>query len=109
MDDLAAHLRKRIIEARKDANLSQQAVADALGLQPTAISKLENGARDVSSTELARIAQICGKPLSWFFGDDDLPVAISLRSAGASTEALKDLAWANEFAEAYAFLKNAVS
>jgi transcriptional regulator with XRE-family HTH domain len=109
MKDMATHLRGRIIEARRTANLSQQEVASALGLEPTAISKIENGARDVSSTELARIAQVCGRSLSWFFGDEDSSVVMSLRSGGASTEALKDLAWANEFAEAFAFLKKMVS
>jgi len=109
MNNVATRLCQRIAEARKAASLSQQELADAVALQPTAISKIENGARDVSSTELARIAQVCGRPLSWFFSEEEASLVVSLRSAGASTEALKDLAWASEFAESYAHLKRAAS
>jgi len=109
MNDVATLLFQRIAEARKAAGLAQQELADSVGMQPTAISKIENGARDVSSTELARIAQVCGRPLSWFFTDEEASLVVSLRSAGASTEALKDLAWASEFAESYAHLRRMVS
>jgi transcriptional regulator with XRE-family HTH domain len=109
MDEVAARLRQRIVEARKSASLSQQELARAVDLQPTAVSKIENGARDVSSTELAKIAHACGRPLSWFFSDEEPSAALSLRSAGTSAEVLKDLAWANEFAETYAFLKKSAS
>jgi transcriptional regulator with XRE-family HTH domain len=109
MDEVAGRLRERIVNARKAASLSQQELAHAVNLQPTAVSKIENGARDVSSTELAKIAQVCGRPLSWFFSDEEPSVVLSLRSSGTSAEALKDLAWASEFADTYAFLKKAVS
>jgi transcriptional regulator with XRE-family HTH domain len=109
MDEVAARLRQRMVEARKGASLSQQDLARAVNLQTTAISKIENGARDVSSTELAKIAQVCGRPLSWFFSDEEPSAVVSLRSVGTSAEALKDLAWASEFAETYAFLKTAAS
>ena len=110
MNDLATALRERIVQARNAAGLSQHDLAEAIKLQPTAISKIENGARSVSSTELANIARACGRPLSWFFSEDEqaLPM-VSLRATGSSTEALSDLAWASEFAESYAFLKKSLS
>ena len=110
MKDQATALRERIIAARTAANLSQNELAQSLGVQPTAISKIETGVRGVSSTELASIAQACGRSLSWFFSTvDQAAPTISLRASGPSSEVLRDVAWANEFAEAYAFLKKALA
>lgn len=109
MSNVGTRLHQRIADARKAAGISQLELAGAISLPPTAISKIENGARDVSSTELARIAQVCGRPLSWFFNEEEASLVVSLRSAGASTEALNDLAWASEFAESFAYLKGVVS
>lgn len=101
-------LRERVVAARKSADLSQQELADAVGLQATAISKIENGSRDVSSTELSLIARKCGKSLSWFFNEGDDDAVVSFRATGTVDQSLEDLAWASEFAEAYRFLKKAL-
>jgi transcriptional regulator with XRE-family HTH domain len=48
----AAQLGSRLRAARDRRGLSQQAVADALGLPSTAITNIETGARAVSTLEI---------------------------------------------------------
>ena len=57
---------KRLKEARESLGLSQEEVAAALGLPRPAISKIESGRRRVSSIELAKLAKLYGRPLSFF-------------------------------------------
>jgi Zn-dependent peptidase ImmA (M78 family)/transcriptional regulator with XRE-family HTH domain len=56
----------RIAEARSAVALTQEALAEAIGLDRTALSKIETGRRQVDSLELARIAEAVGRPLEWF-------------------------------------------
>ncbi len=100
-------LRARIMVAREQAQLSQAELERELALPSGAISKIESGARDVSSIELAAIAQACGKSLNWFFEKDDQSVL--LRAGNVSSKAAReDLAWFNEFADAFVALKKLV-
>jgi transcriptional regulator with XRE-family HTH domain len=58
----------RIREARKLAGLSQAQVAKMLGLSRPSISEAEAGNRNVSATELSRLAAIYDVSLSWLVG-----------------------------------------
>lgn len=51
---------KRLKDARKYLNLSQEYVGSLLGLKHSAISEIENGKRDVSAVELKRFSEIYG-------------------------------------------------
>lgn len=53
-------LARRLAQARERARKSQQEVADALGLSRSAISQMESAARQVSSLELLRLAELYG-------------------------------------------------
>ncbi len=64
-EELAARMRA----ARKAAGLTQEAVADALGLSRPAVSQMESGRRAVSGLELERLARLCGRGLGDFFRD----------------------------------------
>ncbi|MFD0774142.1 helix-turn-helix domain-containing protein [Streptomonospora algeriensis] len=48
---------ERVRESRAAAGLSQQALADAVGLERSMISKLEKGDRRIDAVELTRLAQ----------------------------------------------------
>jgi Zn-dependent peptidase ImmA (M78 family)/transcriptional regulator with XRE-family HTH domain len=48
----------RLRSARDRAGLTQQDVADHLGIQRTAVTLMESGQRQVSTTELARLAEL---------------------------------------------------
>lgn len=63
-------LAERLRTAREAAGLSQEEVAQQLGLPRPAISQIENGNRKVQALELARLAKLYGSPLS-FFADEE--------------------------------------
>lgn len=93
---LAARLR----EAREAAGLSQEDVAQKLALPRPAISQIENGHRRVEALELARLAKLYGRPLS-FFADEEPSGAKRVDALHRTTAALseKDRAEVLRFAE----------
>ena len=61
-----AELGKRLRAARERLGLSQQAVADALGLPRTAVTNMESGLRPVSTLELTMLAALFGQSVAFF-------------------------------------------
>jgi transcriptional regulator with XRE-family HTH domain len=61
----------RIVLARVQAGLTQEELATKAGCSVFSIGKIERGSRSPSGPLLRRIARATGKPISWFFGDDD--------------------------------------
>ena len=57
---------RRVAEARKAADLSQEELAGRLGLDRTAISKIESGDRRVDTLELTQLARALGRAIQWF-------------------------------------------
>jgi transcriptional regulator with XRE-family HTH domain len=55
----------RLVLARKQAGLSQAQVAKLLKLHRPSITEAEAGRRNVSATELAKLAEIYGVSLNW--------------------------------------------
>lgn len=84
-------LGQRLSEARDLAGMTQESVARAVGLDRTAIVLLEKGERNLKVPELVQIAQVLGRPLSYFV-EAPVPAAVSRRStphaAHDSTRAL---------------------
>ena len=56
----------RLVEARRDAGLTQVEVANRLGKAHSFLSKCELGERRVDFVELQQLAQIYKKDLSFF-------------------------------------------
>ncbi|WP_246094871.1 helix-turn-helix domain-containing protein [Streptomyces roseicoloratus] len=54
----------RLAEARRAAGLSQDQVADRIGMERRSIQRYERGERDPRFTDLVRIADALGVPLS---------------------------------------------
>ena len=73
-------LGERLAEARELAGMTQVEVAQAVGLDRTAIVLLEKGERNLRVPELVEIAQVLGRPLS-FFVEPPVPAVVSRRSA----------------------------
>ncbi len=82
-------LGRRVREARELAGLSQQAAADALALQRTAVTQIEAGKRSVSTLELSQLASLLRRPVGWFLRDtkdedEDLLVVLHRVASGLS-------------------------
>jgi Zn-dependent peptidase ImmA (M78 family)/transcriptional regulator with XRE-family HTH domain len=73
-----ADLGRRIAEAREDAGRTQAELADLVGLDRTAIVRVEAGTRKVSATELVAVAAALERPIDWFVTESP-PAVISRR------------------------------
>ncbi len=78
-----ASIGERIRESRAAAGLTQQALADEIGLERSMISKLEKGDRRIDAMELTQIARTLGFPLSHFLHPP--PEVVSRRAAIADS------------------------
>jgi transcriptional regulator with XRE-family HTH domain len=72
----------RVRLARQAKNLSQEALANTLQLQPESLSRLENGARGLSLTQLSAIASVLGVKLGDLV-DPEREFSEALRTAEA--------------------------
>ena len=57
----------RIAGARDDAGFTQAELGGRIGLDRTAVAKIETGSRKVSATELVALAEALERPIDWFF------------------------------------------
>jgi transcriptional regulator with XRE-family HTH domain len=73
VDEEQERLGIRLRESREYLGLSQEFVAEHLGIPRASISAMENGKRKVSSLELKQLARIYKQPLSYFLGGDEFP------------------------------------
>jgi Zn-dependent peptidase ImmA (M78 family)/DNA-binding XRE family transcriptional regulator len=61
-----AQVGQRVAFARAAAQLTQEQLAEGVGLDRTAIAKIEAGRRAVNSLELASLARVLGRSVEWF-------------------------------------------
>lgn len=66
-----ALLAQRLREAREVLGLTQEEVAAALGMQRTSVSGIESVKRNVSATELARLASLYRRSVDWLLGKEE--------------------------------------
>jgi len=66
-DDEYVAMGARLREAREFLGLSQEVVADALGVPRASVSAMESGRRKVSSLELRDLARLYKRPLEFFY------------------------------------------
>lgn len=64
MDEAGCRLGELVSSWRRDAGLSQTSLAEALGIQQAAISKLESGSSKLTVLQLLAILDACGLALS---------------------------------------------
>lgn len=72
-----ADLGRRIAEARTESGMTQAGLAASIGLERTALVRIESGERKVSATELVALGEALGRPVDWFFADS--PAAVISR------------------------------
>ena len=66
----AQALAERLREARDYVGLSQEMVAEHLGVPRPAVSSIERGTRKVSSLELKQLAALYRRPVAFLLGTD---------------------------------------
>lgn len=71
----------RVARARRDLGLTQAECAAQVGLDRSALAKIETGRRRVSATELVQLAQALEMRVEWFF--EDAPQAVLSRRNAA--------------------------
>jgi transcriptional regulator with XRE-family HTH domain len=74
-EDGYASMGARLREAREFLGMSQEAVAEALGIPRASMSAIESGRRKVGSLELRELARIYKRPIDWFYGTEQDPIA----------------------------------
>ena len=66
---------ERLAAARHSAGLTQEEVADRVGLSPTSITRYETGIVKPSTVSLKALANLYGKSFEWLQGEDEVPQA----------------------------------
>ena len=98
-------LGQNIAEARKRAGMKQEDFARLIGLDRSAVSRIESGERKVDSIELATIAGVLGVTERSLLLVEE-PATLYLRAPEAEDEEIKQqVEWINEFFVNYEFLK----
>ncbi len=69
----AGEIGRRLRFARESRQITQEAAGAVIGLQRSAISLMESGQRQVSTLELARLADLYGRAIEWFV-NPNIPV-----------------------------------
>lgn len=88
---LDAEIGRRLRQARLVENLTQDGLAQKLGISFQQVQKYENGTNRVSSSRLWAISRVLGLPITYFYdGLDDTQISDSMD--GADEGALPDRA-----------------
>lgn len=101
----AQELGDRIASARHDAQITQAYLADQIGINRSAVAKIEKGERRVDSLELMAISEVTDRPLE-FFLEQEQPLEVHFRShEAANPQIQQQLEWLKKFMTDYDFLK----
>ena len=90
------HIGRCLRLARESRKLTQEEAATVLGLQTSAISRMENGQRQVSTLELTHLAELYNLPIEWFVSPASLEesydpiIALFRAEPGLQTEDVKN-------------------
>ena len=87
---LDAEIGQRLRQARLVENLTQDGLAQKLGISFQQVQKYENGTNRVSSSRLWTVSRVLGLPITYFY--DDLDDAHIPEAVNKSEERLPDSA-----------------
>lgn len=89
-NDIDYHVGKRLRRRRRLLGMTQQQVADSVGIRFQQIQKYECGANRVSAARIFELAEALNVPVQYFY--DGLPSTVSHRPANDSvSEPIADL------------------
>jgi transcriptional regulator with XRE-family HTH domain len=81
----------RLRQAREFLGLSQELVAETLGIPRASVSAMESGRRKVSSLELRDLARLYKRPMEFFLNDSGAKEAAEDETVQALFRATKNL------------------
>lgn len=70
----------RLAEARRSAGLTQEQLAQRIGLDRSAVSRVESGTRRIDAIELVALANVVSLPLDWLL-EAPTPAVVSQRAS----------------------------
>ena len=99
------HVGRRVGQRRRYLGLSQEKLAQALGLTFQQVQKYERGTNRISASKLDEISKALRAPIGWFFADTDIGEPLPQETADdpmASKEALELVKYFNNIPDANA-------
>lgn len=67
--EINKYIGRKIVDARKSEGITQQYLANFLGISRIAMSSYETGRTRVTVPNLAKLSKALGKPIEYFIGD----------------------------------------
>lgn len=89
-DEARRQLAERLRHAREYLGLSQEEVAQHVGMPRPAVSQIEHGNRRVDAIELAKFAKLYQRPVSFFTGEEPIGEAPQLELLKRAAAELSD-------------------
>ena len=80
-DEQRVAMASRLRDAREYLGMSQDEVASVLKLSRPAITNIESGSRKVEAIELDQLAQLYGRPVTYFLSGEEADLTSSERVA----------------------------
>lgn len=96
----ASTINIRLKQLRKESRITQEQMAEYLGVDQSLITKLENGTRSLNITLIDKICNLFGCSEAYLMGEDDayIPLNFAFRSNGIQSEDLESIAVVNKIA-----------
>ena len=96
----ASTINIRLKQLRKESRITQEQMAEYLGVAQSLITKLENGTRSLNVTLIDKICNLFGCSEAYLMGEDDayIPLNFAFRSNGIQSEDLESIAVVNKIA-----------
>lgn len=90
----------RLKALRKESRITQEQLAQFLGVDQSMITKLENGSRSFNVTMIDKICSLFGCTEEYLLGEceDYIPLNFAFRSNGVEAEDLESIAAVNKIA-----------
>ena len=96
----ASTINIRLKQLRKESRITQEQMAEYLGVDQSLITKLENGTRSLNVTLIDKICNLFGCSEAYLMGEDDayIPLNFAFHSNGIQSEDLESIAVVNKIA-----------
>ena len=90
----------RLKDLRRESKLTQEQLAEYLGVDQTLITRLENGSRNFTVSIIEKICDLFGCNENYLLGQSDefIPLNFAFRSNTVQAEDLKSIAVVNKLA-----------